>query len=150
MAEFHTKRITLPSGKIVELVYLSSADEPAAVPVPVEIDPAADAAGPVREPVLRVRRIEICPECDSDRVHPVDWHEVDERSWRLDVRCPDCRWLGTDVFGQDEVERYDDLLNAGTDAMIDVLERVTRQNMADHLERFVRALRDDGIMPIDF
>ena len=27
---------------------------------------------------------------------------------------------------------------------------VTRENMADHLERFIRALEDDGIMPIDF
>ena len=83
-------------------------------------------------------------------MHPVDWHEVDERHWRLDVRCPDCRWMGSDVFAQDEVERYDDLLNAGTDALIDELERITRQNMADHLERFIRALEDDGIMPIDF
>ena len=83
-------------------------------------------------------------------MHPVDWHEVDERSWRLDVRCPDCRWMGSDVFAQDEVERYDDLLNAGTDALIDELERITRENMADHLERFIRALEDDGIMPIDF
>ena len=139
MPEFHTKRITLPSGKTVELVYLATGvSEPS-----VEDAPAA-------EPTLSVRRIELCPECDSDRVHPVDWHEVDERNWRLDVRCPDCRWMGSDVFAQDEVERYDDLLNAGTDALIEELERITRENMADHLERFIRALEDDGIMPIDF
>ena len=47
-------------------------------------------------------------------------------SWRLDVRCPDCRWMGSDVFAQDEVERYDDLLSADTDALIDELERITR------------------------
>jgi hypothetical protein len=58
--------------------------------------------------------------------------------------------MGSDVFAQDEVERYDDLLNAGTDALIDELERITRENMADALERFMRALEDDGIMPIDF
>jgi hypothetical protein len=139
MPDFHTKKITLPSGKTVELVYLA-ADGPDA--------PAVEP--PVDEQTLRLRRIELCPECDSDRVHPVDWHEVDERHWRLDVRCPDCRWMGSDVFAQDEVERYDDLLNAGTDALIDELERITRQNMADHLERFIRALEDDGIMPIDF
>jgi len=139
MPAFHTKKITLPSGKTVELVYLA-ADGP---------DAPSDEA-PADEQTLRLRRIELCPECDSDRVHPVHWHEVDERHWRLDVRCPDCRWMGSDVFAQDEVERYDDLLNAGTDALIDELERITRQNMADHLERFIRALEDDGIMPIDF
>jgi hypothetical protein len=139
MPEFHTKRITLPSGKTVDLVYLAAGAPEA---------PPPDAAP--EEPKLSIRRIELCPECDSDRVHPVDWHEVDERNWRLDVRCPDCRWMGSDVFEQDEVERYDDLLSAETDALIDELERITRQNMADHLERFIRALEDDGIMPIDF
>ena len=33
---------------------------------------------------------------------------------------------------------------------IEELGRITRENMADHLERFMRALEDDGIMPIDF
>ncbi|HET7171466.1 MAG TPA: hypothetical protein VFI18_07510 [Gaiellales bacterium] len=139
MPEFHTKKITLPSGKTVELFYLAAQGS----------EQAAEAA-PADDPKARLRQIEICPECDSDRVHPVDWHEVDEHHWRLDVRCPDCRWMGSDVFAQDEVERYDDLLNAGTDALIEELERITRENMADHLERFLRALEDDGIMPIDF
>lgn len=139
MPDFHTKKITLPSGKTVELFYLAAnAAEPA-----TEAVSADDPASPVRQ-------IELCPECDSDRVHPVDWHEVDEHHWRLDVRCPDCRWMGSDVFAQDEVERYDDLLSAGTDLLIEELERITRENMADSLERFIRALDDDGIMPIDF
>src|SRR5438034_9555652 len=139
MSEFHVKKITLPSGKVVELVYLQA---------PVETDPVADHAGEhdsvAAEAAVDGRRIELCPGCESDRVHPVDWHEVDEGRWRLDLRCPDCRWLGTDVFGQDEVERYDDVLNADTDEMIDELDRLTRRNMADHLERFVRALEGDG------
>jgi len=139
MPEFHTKKITLPSGKTVELFYLAADG----------LEPLPEAA-PADDAEARLRKIEICPDCDSDRVHPVDWHEVDEHHWRLDVRCPDCRWMGSDVFAQDEVERYDDLLNADTDALIEELERITRENMADHLERFMRALEDDGIMPIDF
>ena len=138
MPEFHTKKITLPSGKTVELVYLAAGG-----PEPVaEAVPADQRKG--------ISRIELCPECDSDRVHPVDWHEVDEHHWRLDVRCPDCRWMGSDVFAQHEVERYDDVLNADTDALIDELERITRENMADHLQRFIQALENDGIMQIDF
>ena len=135
MSEFHVKKITLPSGKVVELVYLHPPAEPEVRPAPTPAE---------------LRQIERCPECESGRVHPVDWHEVDERSWRLDLRCPDCRWQAADVFMEAEVERYDDVLNAETDMMIDELDRITRENMADHLERFIRALEDDGIMPIDF
>ena len=82
MAEFHIKRITLASGKVVELVYLQTGW---AETTTVEADATA-------EPRLRVRRIELCPQCGSDRVHPLDWREVEDMRWELDVRCPDCRW----------------------------------------------------------
>lgn len=147
MPEYHIKRLTLPSGKQVELLYLLP--DAAATPVPVEIDPVSDAL-PARPETAAVRRIELCPGCGSDRVHPVDWAEVDDRHWQLDVRCPDCRWRSSDVFDETEVERYDDVLNDGTDALIADLERMTQENMADHLARFTRALESDGIMPIDF
>ena len=85
MAEFHIKRITLPSGKVVELVYLQNGWHQTATV-------AADAPAPTR-----VRRIELCPQCERDRVHPLDWREVDDMRWELDLRCPDCRWEGGQV-----------------------------------------------------
>ena len=38
----------------------------------------------------------------------------------------------------------------GTDDLIEVLERVTRENMNEHLNRFRRALELDAIEPMDF
>jgi hypothetical protein len=144
MAEFHIKRITLPSGKVVELVYLQTGwSETATVET-------ADEAGATAEPRLHVRRIELCPQCGSDRVHPLDWREVEDMRWELDVRCPDCRWTGGDVYEQPEVERYDDVLLAGAGDLTEELERVTRENMAEHLERFRAALDADAITPFDF
>jgi hypothetical protein len=134
MAEFRIKKITLPSGKVVEIVYL----EPGAAP-------SGDA-----EPEVHVRRIELCPSCAGSRVHPVDWREVDESRWELRVRCPDCRWRATGVFEQFEVERYDEVLASETDRLIAELDRVTRENMADQLERFRNALEQDAILPMDF
>jgi hypothetical protein len=139
MAEFHIKRIQLPSGKMVELIYLQTAREQ---------QPAA--AEPGMSATIRVRRIELCPECGSDRVHPLDWREVEDLRWELDVRCPDCRWTGGDVYDQPEVERYDDVLLAGAGDLTEELDRITRENMADHLERFRAALDADAITPFDF
>jgi hypothetical protein len=128
MADFQIKKITLPSGKVVEILYL----------------PPAEAES------LEMRRIELCPSCDGERVHPLDWHEVENQRWRLEVRCPDCRWQDEDVYHQPEIERYDDLLAADTDLLIDELERFTRENMEEHLERFRLALEQDVIEPMDF
>jgi hypothetical protein len=138
MAEFHVKRITLPSGKVVELVYLQNGWRQTAT---------VDAGAPAR---TRVRRIELCPQCGGDRVHPLDWREVEDMRWDLDLRCPDCRWEGGQVYDQPEVERYDDVLLAEAGDMIEELDRITRQNMAEHLERFSAALHADAITPFDF
>jgi len=138
MAEFHVKRITLPSGKVVELVYLQNGWHQTATV-------AADA--PAR---TRVRRIELCPQCGGDRVHPLDWREVDDMRWELDLRCPDCRWEGGNAYEHHEVERYDDVLLAEAGDMIEELDRIPRQNMAEHLERFSAALHADAITPFDF
>ncbi len=138
MAEFHVKRITLPSGKVVELVYLQNEWHQTAM---------VAAGAPAR---TRVRRIELCPQCEGDRVHPLDWREVDDMRWELDLRCPDCRWEGGGVYDQVDVERYDDVLLAEAGDMIEELDRITRQNMAEHLERFSAALHADAITPFDF
>jgi hypothetical protein len=140
MAEFHVKRIELPGGKVVELVYLQAGweqDAPAS---------AADEASAR----IHVRRIELCPRCGSDRVHPLDWREVEDMRWELDVRCPDCRWAASDVYEQLEVERYDDILLAAAGDLTEELDRITRENMAEHLERFRAALDADAITPFDF
>ncbi len=139
MAEFHVKRIQLPSGKVVDLVYLQAGWEQRAA------SGQADASARIR-----VRRIELCPQCGSDRVHPLDWREVENLRWELDVRCPDCRWTGGDVNEQPEVERYDDVLLAGAGDLTEELDRITRVNMAEHLERFRAALDADAITPFDF
>lgn len=138
MAEFHIKRIKLPSGKVVELVYLQNGWRETAT---------VDADSPAR---TRIRRIELCPQCEGDRVHPLDWREVDDMRWDLDLRCPDCRWEGGAVYDHPEVERYDDVLLAEAGDMIEELDRITRQNMAEHLERFSAALHADAITPFDF
>jgi hypothetical protein len=143
MGEYHVKRIVLPSGKTVEIVYYQADGGEPVITEAREVEPE-----PAPEPA--VRRLELCNACGGERVHPLDWHEVEDMRWEISLRCPDCEWSEVERFDQHEVERYDDILNDATDRLIEELDRITRENMTEAVERFRTALENDDILPFDF
>ena len=54
------------------------------------------------------------------------------------------------MFEQDVVERFDEELDRGTEALVRDLKRLMQANMEDEVERFVSALQADHIVPEDF
>jgi hypothetical protein len=94
--------------------------------------------------------LHICGSCKSPLVHPVEWEEAGTTHWEVTLRCPNCEWSGTGVFEQSVVERLDEELDRGTEALVRDLKRMMRANMEDQIERFVSALRGDHIVPDDF
>jgi hypothetical protein len=134
--DHHVKRILLPSGKTIEVVYFSER-EAAGDPV----------VTPSQEPS---RGLHVCPDCDAGLVHPTDWSEAGKDHWRVAMRCPNCEWSGSGVFSQELVDLFDEQLDEGTDALVRDLKRLTRANMEDEIEWFVSALQADAILPEDF
>jgi hypothetical protein len=122
------KRVSLPSGKTIEVVYFQ--------------DPGRHAPAS--------RDLHVCLECTSDLVYPVDWSEASQTHWEVTLRCPNCEWLETDVFDQDTVERFDEELDRGTDQLVDDLKRLIYANMEEQIERFCEALTNDYVLPEDF
>jgi hypothetical protein len=145
LGDFHVKKIILPSGKAVEIVYFDAVG--ASEQVARTLTDGLGARVPEPEPQVR---LESCPCCSGELVYPVDWRESESDRWELELRCPSCEWGHRDVYEQDVVERFDDILNTATDRLIDTLERVSRDNMREDIERFVRALEGDHILPFDF
>src|SRR5512134_42521 len=96
------KRVALPSGKTIEVVYFNE-DAP---------------------PRAAVQELHLCPDCDSTLVYPTQWREVERCSWEVTLRCPNCEWCTTDVYDQDTVERFDEELDRGTDSLVDDLKRL--------------------------
>ena len=127
----YVRRVVLPSGRAIEVVYF---DDHGATAQTAE--PAED--------------LHICGTCDSELVYPVDWDEAGETHWEVTLRCPNCEWSGTGVFEQDVVERFDEELDRGTEALVRDLKRLMQANMEDEIERFVSALQADHIVPEDF
>jgi hypothetical protein len=129
----YVRRVVLPSGKTIEVVYFGDATHAARPTTP---EPAHD--------------LHVCGTCDSELVYPVDWEEADDEHWEVVLRCPNCEWSGTGVFEQDVVERFDEELDRGTEALVRDLKRMMQANMEDEIERFVSALQADHIVPEDF
>ena len=122
-----TRRLILPSGRRVEVVYFES--------------PPADDDD---------QELQRCGTCHSDLVQPVDWSPLGKSYWQVTLRCPNCEWSGTGVFPQAVVERFDRELDRATNLMIGELNRIGLENMADDIGRFTQALDEDHILPSDF
>jgi hypothetical protein len=131
----YVRKITLPSGRSIEVVYF----EPLA---------AANAAGPLRGE--HVDELHVCPECDRDLVYPVDWAEASMTHWEVELRCPNCEWTEVGTYDQATVDRFDEVLDNGTEALVRDLRRLVQANMEDEAERFAQALAADAILPEDF
>ncbi len=121
----YVRKVTLPSGKTIEVISFE------------DLRPNAP-------------ELHLCPECESDLVYPVTWEEADSASWEVSLRCPNCEWATTGVYGEDAIQRFDETLDRGTEALVTDLRQLTRANMEEDVERFVLAIEAGHVLPEDF
>jgi hypothetical protein len=149
--DYRTKKISLPGGRVIEIVYFSEPSEAdaaeAAAAVRRALDaeleaPAPAAAGPLP--------LHVCPECDSDLVYPVSWEESSGTSWEVERRCPNCEWRHVGEFDDARLAPFDEALNDGTETLLVALRDTTRANMEAAVERMIDAIKLDLIEPMDF
>jgi hypothetical protein len=126
------KRVTLPSGKSIEVLYFG--DQPAEQQAPVT----------TKDP------LHVCTECESRLVYPTDWQEAGPDAWEVELRCPNCEWHGSGVFSQAIVEAFDDELDSGIDVLLSDYRALVNSNMEDEIDRFAKALDAGAILPADF
>jgi hypothetical protein len=131
----YVRRVVLPSGREIEVVYFD------AQPAPADAEPIV--SSPERD-------LHECPECERTLVYPVEWEEASPTQWEVLLRCPNCEWTRLGIFDQAVVDRFDEELDRGTECLIEDLTRLTHANMEDEIERFTSALASDLIWPMDF
>jgi hypothetical protein len=114
---------------------------------------AAEVADQVEQTLVSPSRdsgLHICPGCGSGLVYPVRWEERAGGRWQIERRCPDCEWHDDAAFDHEVVEAFDDVLNQGREALLAGFRTLSRANMADDVERFIQAIQEDQILPMDF
>jgi hypothetical protein len=159
MRGYRTKKISLPGGRVIEIVYFTEpsgaeAADAAAEAVQRALEPGeppvdeAPGGAPVESP--SPLPLHVCPACASDLVYPVEWEESSGATWTVERRCPNCEWRHVGEFGDEELGRFDDLLNEGTETLLVALRNTTRANMEAAVERMIDAIKLDLIEPMDF
>ena len=138
----YVKRVLLPSGKTIEVVYFRDSGP---LEEALQAPPATDA--PPAEPH---QELHVCMECASDLVYPVEWEESGDENWSVLLHCPNCDIYREGIFTQQTVEVFDEELDRGADALARDYKRLMRANMADEIDRFVGALDTGAIIPEDF
>jgi hypothetical protein len=130
----HVKRVVLPSGKTIDVLYFS--DGPSETGRKVGTGTKTG--------------LHICPECSSGLVYPLQWEEAGPENWHVALRCPNCEWSADGVYPQGMVDDFDEELERGTDELVGDLKQLMRANMAEEVDRFAAALDADFILPEDF
>ena len=133
----HVRRVVLPSGRAIEVVYFDTSLVP---PTDEPIEPAERV----------VEELHVCPECERALVYPVDWEESSPTHWEVQLRCPNCEWSTVGKYDQDTVDLFDEELDRGTEQLVRDLKRLMTANMEEEIDRFLTALEQDHILPEDF
>jgi hypothetical protein len=97
-----------------------------------------------------LRHLEHCGRCSAAQVQPLEWDGLPADLWLIRLRCPNCGWTEEGVYERAEVARYERIMEGGRDDLIAAIERARREAMDEDVERFVRALEQDQILPFDF
>jgi hypothetical protein len=139
----HVKKVVLPSGKTIEVVYFAEAADPAKPTDPSTKPQVPPKAQPDQD-------LHVCLDCGSGLVQPVQWQEAGPENWTVLLHCPNCDIYREGVFSQACVEAFDEVLDDGADALTRDYKRLVHANMAGEIEVFVAALATDAILPEDF
>lgn len=142
MSDFSIKQITLPSGQKIDIVYYHAE-------AIAELPPLANPPQTQTE-ASSLTNLSVCTSCSADRVYPVEWMEIENEQWEMDLRCPDCEHRTALVCTHEEAELFDDALNTATDSIMDSLEQLSRTNMEEDIRRLAYALEHDLLLPSDF
>jgi hypothetical protein len=153
MSDYRSRKITLPGGREIEIVYLGdvrseTVDAARAGEAAHELDQMLQAALTVfdRDP----SDLWLCGSCHSDMVRPLVVEPADGGMFRVERLCPDCEWHDDGTFTHEQVESYHDALEEGAEEMLTALRTMSRLNMEDDVDRIITAIRRDLIQPMDF
>jgi hypothetical protein len=75
----------------------------------------------------------VCADCSSALAYPVDWQQLADDLWLTWLRCPNCESVDPRVLDEDAVHELDTTLDRGTYALMQDLQRISRDGSTEWL-----------------
>ncbi len=95
-------------------------------------------------------RLERCPGCGRDAVHPVWWEALDDEHWWIALRCGACGARGEQLVTNAVALRFDRDLDRARDEIVDEAERMGLEILSTQADALAVALERDLIGVDDF
>jgi hypothetical protein len=91
-----------------------------------------------------------CPACGADFVHPVEWSPEDAHKWWMLLRCGACNVRREAVVSNHAAAQFDRDLDIAEARMRHEADLLSREQLAEEVDRFATALELDLIDAEDF
>ena len=91
-----------------------------------------------------------CPSCRSDFMNPVRWHELDESTWWMRLRCGACGLVREVEASNEQADQLDADLDRGLAVIAAAVAELDRVEMAVVSDAFAQALERDLVTADDF
>ncbi len=137
--EYFIQRVILAQGQVFDLVCFDEGESVDSI---------------IEEIMAELQRkkteLQTCPLCKSELVYPVERCQLNDMEWRVMLLCPNCSCKRELVVDRETVRELLKNARVGRESLMRELDNMQKKNMADEADKFVAALNQDHILPIDF
>jgi hypothetical protein len=155
MDDYRVELFIFPDGMAIEMIVFDQEQtDPPETSLPPGTAATVVAAGPEqlheRSDPTGEDDVSVCPVCHSRLVYPTDWERTGSAAWELKLRCPNCETQRTVTLDREGVEHFNRVLYEGSEKLARQAEQLERLHFEEESERFLRALDEGSILPMDF
>jgi hypothetical protein len=137
--DFFIQRVILAQGQVLDLVCF---------------DESESATEIIEEIMTELQRnkteLQTCPLCKSKLVYPIERCQLNEMEWKVMLLCPNCLCKREMVVDRESVRELLKNARVGRESLIRELDNMQKKNMEEESDKFITALNEDHILPIDF
>lgn len=137
--DFFIQRVILAQGQIIDLVCFDEGESVTDI---------------IEEIMTELQRnkteLQSCPLCKSKLVYPIERCQLNDMEWKVMLLCPNCLCKREMIVDRESVRELLKNARVGRESLMKELDNMQKKNMEEEADKFITALNEDHILPIDF